>query len=495
MRCALFGEQIKAYEEILKPTGQYEISRASIGIVDDQFKFNLDELPFQMTIGQQTVVHRLNPEAGPIVPKYQPLSTIPRTADPDSRFDVVVVVLFVEEQPRMISNSRGRESPVREIVATDTSRDQTITILAWNDLALNDCNALNNWADKFNVVGLTSLRAQNTSRGFILSTTMSTRFIHEPQGDRANVLRECLISYNSIYHGILILYPEIDHDLYLHYRAKVYPRVLLDRQARVLTVRYPSEEKKIYAIAELRNKKPSNVMQEEIAWIRVTIPNVDLNKIHAYAGCQECSKRTNLPVGSRYRCTFCKKTDTTSVHKVTFKFKAIDDTGTMSFTTFNDDTEKLFRKSATEISSMKNTENLEAFATIQEILCTKPFFIKVGPTKELSMNNVLIWTLKTIELEAEEEQQPMSAMDTDLEEFVLTEQERKLQRDMILEEQAHGKKPLVIEFNSNPATAQNPATRNDARIAQLAQLEEMNLASQTFDSDIFLLSEPSLEPL
>uniref|UniRef100_A0A803LMB9 Uncharacterized protein n=1 Tax=Chenopodium quinoa TaxID=63459 RepID=A0A803LMB9_CHEQI len=73
MRCALFGEQIKAYEEILKPTRQYEISKASIGIVDDQFKFNLEELPFQMTIGQQTVVQRLNPEAGPIVPKYQPL--------------------------------------------------------------------------------------------------------------------------------------------------------------------------------------------------------------------------------------------------------------------------------------------------------------------------------------------------------------------------------------------------------------------------------------
>uniref|UniRef100_A0A803NF35 Uncharacterized protein n=1 Tax=Chenopodium quinoa TaxID=63459 RepID=A0A803NF35_CHEQI len=120
MRCALFGEQIKAYEDILKPTGKYEISRAPIGVVDDQFKFNLEELPYQMTIGQQTVVQRLNPEAGPIIPMYQPLSTIPRTADPDSKFDVVVVVLFVEEQPRMITNSRGRESPVREIVVTDT---------------------------------------------------------------------------------------------------------------------------------------------------------------------------------------------------------------------------------------------------------------------------------------------------------------------------------------------------------------------------------------
>uniref|UniRef100_A0A803NDD2 Replication factor A C-terminal domain-containing protein n=1 Tax=Chenopodium quinoa TaxID=63459 RepID=A0A803NDD2_CHEQI len=419
MRCALFGEQIKAYEDILKPTGKYEISRAPIGVVDDQFKFNLEELPYQMTIGQQTVVQRLNPEAGPIIPMYQPLSTIPRTADPDSKFDVVVVVLFVEEQPRMITNSRGRESPVREIVVTDT---------------------------RFNVVGFTSLRAQNTSRGFILSTTMSTQFIHEPQGDKANVLREW---------------------------AKVYPQVLLDRQARVLTVRYPSEEKKIYTIAGLRNKKPSNTMQEEVAWIRVTIPNAELNKIHAYAGCHECSKRTNLPVGSRYRCTVCRKTDTVSAHKVTFKFEAMDDTGAMSFTTFNDDTEKLFRMSAAEISSMKNTisipfinkclcsilssihkyvlhENLEAFAAIQEILSTKPFLIKVGPTKELSMNSVLIWTLKSVEIEDEAEQpkasSPSSAMDTNQGEAVTTEQERKLQRELMLEERLHGKKPLVMSL-------------------------------------------------
>lgn len=61
--------------------------------------------------------------------------------------------------------------------------------------------------------------------------------------------------------------------------------------------------------------QPSNTMQEEVAWIEVTIPNAELNKIHAYAGCLECSKRTSLPVGTRYRCSVCKKGDTVSAHK------------------------------------------------------------------------------------------------------------------------------------------------------------------------------------
>uniref|UniRef100_A0A803N848 Uncharacterized protein n=1 Tax=Chenopodium quinoa TaxID=63459 RepID=A0A803N848_CHEQI len=199
-----------------------------------------------MTVGHQTVVQRLNTEAGPIVPNYQPLSTIPRTAKPDYRFDVVVVILYVEEQPHMIPNSRGRESPqifLHMVAFMFASHEQSVAVLAWNDLAINDCNAFSNWAVRFIVVGLTALKAQSTTR------------------------------------------------------------------------------------------------------------------------------------------------------------------------------EKLFRIPSSEISSIKNTENLEAFAAIQEMLSTKPFLIKVGPTKELSKNNVLIWTLKSVKIEDEEPYTtvvPLSSkMDTD----------------------------------------------------------------------------------
>uniref|UniRef100_A0A803N3Y9 Uncharacterized protein n=1 Tax=Chenopodium quinoa TaxID=63459 RepID=A0A803N3Y9_CHEQI len=205
-----------------------------------------------MIVGHQTIIQRLNPEIVPIEPKYQPLSTIPRSPDPNGRYDIVGdgVVLFVEEDPRLIPNICGRDSSVREISITDTSQDHAIIISAWNDLTGKPCDAMKNWAEKFNVVGFTALKTRHT-RGFTLSTTMSTRIIINPKGPRADMLREWVT-------------------LYRH--------VLLDRQERILNVRYPSTEKKIVTIAELRSKKAANATPDEIAWIRVTIPEPDLQK-------------------------------------------------------------------------------------------------------------------------------------------------------------------------------------------------------------------------
>ncbi|XP_021740148.1 uncharacterized protein LOC110706542 [Chenopodium quinoa] len=287
MRCALFGDQIHAYEDVLKPTGQYEISKAPTTYIDEQYKINLEELPYQMTIGQQTIIQRLNPEAGPIEPRYQPLSTLPRSPDPNGRFDIVGVVLFVEDAPRMISNIRGRESPVREISVTDTSQDHAMTISTWNDLTGKPCDAMNNWAERFNVVGFTALKTRHT-RGFTLNTTMSTRIIMNPKGERADMLREWV---------------------------KLYQHVLLDRQEKILNVRYPSAEKKVVTIAELRSKKASNAIPDEVAWIRVTIPDPDLQRVNAYIGCLGCGKRTHLPVGTRFPCISCKKGETTTVYR------------------------------------------------------------------------------------------------------------------------------------------------------------------------------------
>ncbi|XP_021757957.1 uncharacterized protein LOC110722992 [Chenopodium quinoa] len=192
---------------------------------------------------------------------------------------------------------------------------------------------------------------------------MSTRIILNPKGARADMLREWV---------------------------QLYQHVFLDRQERILNVRYPGTEKKVVTIAELRNKKAANATPDEIAWIRVTIPEADLQRVNAYIGCLGCGKRTHLALGTRFPCISCKKSDATAVHKVTFKFEAIDASGTMSFTTFNDDTEKLFRKTAVEIWEMKTTGNFDAFKAVQEVLSTKPFFIQVTPTLELARNSVLL---------------------------------------------------------------------------------------------------------
>ncbi|XP_021774140.1 uncharacterized protein LOC110738079 isoform X1 [Chenopodium quinoa] len=166
----------------------------------------------------------------------------------------------------------------------------------------------------------------------------------------------------------------------------------------VLDVKYPGENKKIVSIADLKRRKPSNTMQEEILWIEVTIQNADLEKVNTYTGCSNCSKRSNLPLQKRFSCSSCSNKESICTERATFKFEARDDTGSMAFTTFNNDTERLFRKSAAEIYAIKEEGDYDSFKTIQNMLSSIPFYIQVGPTLHLAQNNVLEWALKSVEL-------------------------------------------------------------------------------------------------
>ncbi|XP_021715905.1 uncharacterized protein LOC110683801 [Chenopodium quinoa] len=241
----------------------------------------------------------------------------------------------------------------------------------WNDLtAPKYFDKLSNWAETFKVNGFRALKP-NTRCGFSMNSGMSTRIVYEPKGNRATVLSDW---------------------------ANLFYQRVVDRQARVLEIRYPSENKKILSIAELRQKKPSNTLQEEVLWIEVTIENAELEKVNAYTGCSNCWKRTNLPLQKRYSCVACSNKEYISTERITFKFEARDDIGTMAFTTFNDDTERLFRKTAATIYAIKEAADQDAFKAIQDMLSSTPFYIKVGPTRHLGQNNVLEWTLKTIEL-------------------------------------------------------------------------------------------------
>ncbi|XP_021766975.1 replication protein A 70 kDa DNA-binding subunit B-like [Chenopodium quinoa] len=195
-----------------------------------------------------------------------------------------------------------------------------------------------------------------------MNSAMSTRIIYEPEGEQARVVSDW---------------------------ANLFHQRLVDRQARVLDVRYPSENKKIVSIAELKQKKPSNTLQEETLWIEVTIQDAELEKVNAYTGCSNCCKRTNLPLQKRYSCSSCLNKECICTKRITFKFEASDTTGTMAFTTFNDDTERLFRKTAAEIYAIKESDDHNAFKTIQDLLSSTPFYIKVGPTWHLGQNNVL----------------------------------------------------------------------------------------------------------
>uniref|UniRef100_A0A803MQM3 Uncharacterized protein n=1 Tax=Chenopodium quinoa TaxID=63459 RepID=A0A803MQM3_CHEQI len=140
MRITLFGDQIKGYDEAIAYNGEYEISNATVKPLDDQYRTVNDHLPFQLHFNHRTVIQPICTETGHVVPQYQSIASIPRLQVGDDRYG--------------------------------TTSD-----------------ALNFWAEKFAVVGFTALK-HNPRRAFALSTTMSTRIIHNPKGDRANVLRE-----------------------------------------------------------------------------------------------------------------------------------------------------------------------------------------------------------------------------------------------------------------------------------------------------------------
>ncbi|XP_056699127.1 replication protein A 70 kDa DNA-binding subunit B-like isoform X1 [Spinacia oleracea] len=393
MRGALFGDQIEAYKDAFVHKGEYEIVDAPIRHADPRWKKSEEELDFQMTFGRQTVIQPVNVEAGPILPDYQSIASIPRAGDPDDRYDIVGVVLYVEDQPRSITTAQDRQVFVREIVITDHSSQQPLVISVWNDLAGADCDPLSCWGEKFVVVGFTSLRA-TSHKGFSLASSMSTMFIHDPEGHRADALKEWALRHQAL---------------------------LADRQARVLDVRNPSNEKVIITLDELRHKKNTNTLQEERPWLKVCIPDARLEKVHAYLGCPNCGKSTTAPLGEAFKCGTCSRIGVISTPRITFNCEVSDDTGTYAFTTFTEDSERLFRMTAADLFRMKHTGDLQTFMVARKLLRTKHFFIQVGPTTSLSTCNVLQWCLKKVEIEDDDMEHVHPADNTQAENAVETE--------------------------------------------------------------------------
>uniref|UniRef100_A0A803LLZ7 Uncharacterized protein n=1 Tax=Chenopodium quinoa TaxID=63459 RepID=A0A803LLZ7_CHEQI len=87
MRGTLFGDQIEAFEDALQYLGEYDISAAPIKFIDEKWRTEIDQFPYQMTFGSKTVIQPIHPELGPVQPDYKPLASIPRAVDPDEKYD------------------------------------------------------------------------------------------------------------------------------------------------------------------------------------------------------------------------------------------------------------------------------------------------------------------------------------------------------------------------------------------------------------------------
>uniref|UniRef100_A0A803NBQ3 Uncharacterized protein n=1 Tax=Chenopodium quinoa TaxID=63459 RepID=A0A803NBQ3_CHEQI len=187
MRVTLFGDQIKAYDEVIAYSGEYEISNATVRSIDDQYRTTHEQLPYQLHFNHRTVVQPVCTETGYVVPQYQSIASIQKQEVADERYG--------------------------------TASD-----------------ALNIWAEKFTVVCFTALK-HNPRRAFALLTTMSTRIIHNPKGDRANMLREWVVAQKQL---------------------------LQDRQARILQIRDSTQEPSMKTIEELKEKRATYLVSKKL---------------------------------------------------------------------------------------------------------------------------------------------------------------------------------------------------------------------------------------
>ncbi|XP_021764803.1 uncharacterized protein LOC110729379 [Chenopodium quinoa] len=136
---------------------------------------------------------------------------------------------------------------------------------------------------------------------------------------------------------------------------------------------------------------------EERHWIQAIIPNATLDDVFVYTGCSGCGKKCSVPEGRQFTCIVCDDKNCVSSPRVAFKFEAVDITGSITLTSFNNHTEKLFSKSAAEIKTMKDLGDVVAFQEIEEKLRKKTTFFKLGPSNSLGSSSVLEWSLKNIE--------------------------------------------------------------------------------------------------
>ncbi|KAK9715599.1 hypothetical protein RND81_06G176000 [Saponaria officinalis] len=270
MRGALFGNQVEGYKDAFVYNRVYEIANAPIKTSEPQWKSNPNDLDFQMSFGSNTIIQPIDTTSTVVLPEYQNLSQIPKTVSDEEKFDVLRVIIYIEDSPRKIITSPNRESYVRELLIVDNSFNKPVIISAWNDLAETECDTLAPAAQTYNVFGFTAMHVSSYK-----ATSMSTTFDKNPAGNRANNLRE---------------WAQKNHN------------VLADMNSRIADVKNTPTEKVIKIIYTLLQKKVQNTLQEERHWLQVTVPDLDFNKINAYVGCSKCGKRTDIPAGQPYKC-------------------------------------------------------------------------------------------------------------------------------------------------------------------------------------------------
>uniref|UniRef100_A0A803N6K0 Uncharacterized protein n=1 Tax=Chenopodium quinoa TaxID=63459 RepID=A0A803N6K0_CHEQI len=158
----------------------------------------IDDLPFHLALGSKTVIRSLDPKVESVYPRYQSLASILSIPVDDERHDILVIVLYVLEEPRKIVTSSNKETSVRDFMVIDHwyLQLQPIKVCTWNDLAGEQYETTVSDSESFKVIGITALRPI-TCQGFSLESTMSAFIMKDPKGDKAEALAEwATITFN-----------------------------------------------------------------------------------------------------------------------------------------------------------------------------------------------------------------------------------------------------------------------------------------------------------
>ncbi|XP_021728329.1 replication factor A protein 1-like [Chenopodium quinoa] len=320
-----------------------------------------------MTFGGQTIIEPLDPTTGPVLPNYVSINSIPKTSFKNERFDLLAVVLYIEEV-RKVPTSGGNMMDVREIIVTDQSTEQPLTISMWGGLAVIDTEKLAGWVLSPIVAAFTHLRP-TTYKGFSLASSMSTTIISDPTGEEAHALRTWM---------------------------KEKQEMLLDQATKILHIRTPSRTTAAKTIYEIEQKNAANTMQEERHWIQATIPDAQLENLLAYLGCNNCGKRCQETKDATFKCLHCKKKIV--LPQSGYPIEVSDATGTLRLTAFAEDCEKLIGLPTSEIYEKKMAGDWPEFEDIASNLKVRTIKFQIAPTTSLTRMGVLKWAIKDVEI-------------------------------------------------------------------------------------------------
>uniref|UniRef100_A0A803MUI2 Replication factor A C-terminal domain-containing protein n=1 Tax=Chenopodium quinoa TaxID=63459 RepID=A0A803MUI2_CHEQI len=275
-----------------------------------------------------TKIQAVDRTEGPVLPEYIPIADVPKTSSPEDRFDLLGVVVHMEDVRQVIYKS-GRVADVRDISIVDESTGtRPMIISAWGQLATSDCEAIKDWASNPLVLSLTSLKP-------------ATHRVKHVYNNRPS-------PYSW---------------------AHAHPDVIADYMARQLEF--------------------MNVGAEPIPTTLDQIISKTLSNIIAYIGCDCCGKRCGVAANVPFFCPHCPDKKSTSTERVNFTFDAADDTGTFRLTAFGPICEQILNLTTLEIFERKIKGDWGDFDHLAAALKNTPMHIILHPAQSLGREGVL----------------------------------------------------------------------------------------------------------